>query len=73
MIYKALSPSELMPGDRVSYLGRLRTVLEASVESPENGCLVSFRDGMRGRLVNDVSVVDELKTQLMLMRYSRMT
>jgi hypothetical protein len=70
MIFKAVGPAYVMPGDRMLYLGRLRTVSDIATEAETH--VIRFACGTQGRFVNDVSLVDEERTAAMLARYSSM-
>jgi len=69
MVYKTIDPSQLMPGDRVVYLGSLRTVVEAG---PGRGRTThaTFLGGMEAHLIDPVSIVDEERTRTLLARYA---
>jgi hypothetical protein len=69
VLYKAVQPWQVRPGNRVNHLG-LRTVVSVRPCDEEIGCYITFSDGSEGLFVNDLSVVDESRSRAIMERYT---
>ena len=70
MIYKTVQPWDIRPGDRVSHLGSLRTVESARPCDDELAYYIAFLDGLTALVTNELSIVDEKRTDALLQRYT---
>jgi hypothetical protein len=69
VIYKAVDPKDVQPGDRVVHLGRLLTVVGVEPAKAGEPVRFGFLAGETASFSGVVTIVDEVRTRELLSRY----